>query len=128
MIIFLVYTIPIFLATLLLTKSLIDCRLTPGSHNPSSNASLTDSILPDGIPSFPGEASQDFNHSPVGFFTFRRGTDDTESHPRTLNKSVFIFKHRTGDSDPFFDTAIKADLCFKHGTGDTDSPNSQLNN
>ena len=121
------YTIPIFLATLLLTKSLIDCRLIPGTHNPSSNASLTDSILPDGIPSFPGEASQDFNHSPVGFFTFRRGTDDTESHPRTLNKSVFIFKHRTGDSDPFFDTAIKADLCFKHGTGDTDSPNSQLN-
>ena len=84
------YTIPIFLATLLLTKSLIDCRLIPGTHNQSSNASLTDSILPDGIPSFPGEASQDFNHSPVGILLLGEG-QMIRNHILELLINPFLF-------------------------------------
>ena len=123
------YTKPIFLATLFLIQSLTYFRLIPVTHNPSTNASLTDSILRDGILFSSRDASPAFNCSPAGLFIliFRRGTGDTESHLRTFIKSIFIFKHRTGDSDPNFNTVIKSDFFFKHRTGDTDSPDSHFN-
>ena len=80
------YTRPIFLASLFLIQSLTYFRLIPVTHNPSTNASLTDSILRDGILFSSRDASPAFNCSPAGLFIliFRRGTGVTNSHVNTV--------------------------------------------